>query len=190
MNSLKNIIKTIESFLDTHNECSEHSLIQHLRNQNIVPFTQLDLKHTKDLFSAHFLVMHALYHLQNNYFEEQTFTLDINSIKITRSSYVSGQLGLAPHNPVKDYYLDIRHYFETDEDQVNDLLNKFWKKFLARDDKHTALNVLGLPVDANYQQIKLKYKSLAQQHHPDKGGNKEDFTKIYAAKKLLDRAFL
>jgi DnaJ family protein A protein 2 len=39
-------------------------------------------------------------------------------------------------------------------------------------------DILGLSKNASFDEIKAKYKSLAQQHHPDKGGNPELFKKI------------
>jgi len=203
MDNLTLIIKTIEYHL---NECmkiqqnidssihsvesTEHAILQTLQQESILPFNEFNLKHTKDLFSAHFLLMHALYKLQTKYLQDKTYHLDITSIRITRSDYLPEKEAITLHDPLKNYYLDISHYFETSEQEVNALLDNFWKIFLAQDDKHQALEVLNLPIDSEYKQIKKQYRLLAQKHHPDKGGCSKTFTKINAAKSVLDKIYL
>jgi len=204
MDALDSIIQEIHHYLNQQpsdnslvNEscqCSEHALIQHLKNENIAPFSEFRLQQSKDLFSAHFLTKHALYHLQNRYHQEQSYLLDISAVRIVRSPYYINEGhcsdgSVTKHDSLKDYYLNIQHYFETDEDEVNILLNSFWQKFLAQDDKQEALAELELPDDADYPAIKKKYRILAQQHHPDKGGCSKKFVRINAAKKLLDTVF-
>jgi curved DNA-binding protein CbpA len=46
-------------------------------------------------------------------------------------------------------------------------------------------DVLGLSSDASSEEIKSKYKSLAQHHHPDKGGDEETFKRIKTAYEIL-----
>jgi curved DNA-binding protein CbpA len=46
-------------------------------------------------------------------------------------------------------------------------------------------HVLDLPVDATAEEIKSKYKSLAQQYHPDKGGDTEKFKEINLSYSVL-----
>jgi hypothetical protein len=136
--------------------------------------------------------MHALYKLQNDYLSKQQYYLDIQAIKIARRPYFSNAVmnenedPLTHYDPLKDYYLDISHYFETSEHDVNELLNSFWKKYLAQDDKQDALNTLKLPENSSYTTIKKQYRLLAQKHHPDKGGCGKHFAKINAAKSILD----
>lgn len=45
----------------------------------------------------------------------------------------------------------------------------------------TAYDTLGVSNDATAEEIKSAYKKLAQQHHPDRGGNKDIFLKIQEA---------
>jgi len=191
MDSLSDIIRAIDHFISsqTNEECSEHDIIQYLRSECISPFDQLDIKQSKELFSAHFLCMHALYHLQNRYHEQQSYLLEITLTRISRLTYSFGKAALGHHDELKSYYLDISHYFETSEDDVNQLLDNFWRKFLSHDDKSAALKTLELPLEADYSTIKKQYRRLAQKHHPDKGGSNEFFAKINAAKSLLDKAF-
>ena len=195
MDELEKITQAIATFLDEKNLCTEHEILSKLKADQISPFDQLNLQDSKDLFCAHFLTMHALYQLQNEYLGKQQYCLDIHSIEIKRRPYFSDKTRndsippLTPHDPLKEYYLDISHYFETSEHEVNELLNSFWKKYLAQDDKQQALNTLGLAESSNYAIIKKQYRLLAQKHHPDKGGCGKHFAKINAAKSILDNFY-
>ena len=44
---------------------------------------------------------------------------------------------------------------------------------------------LELPIDANEEEIKLKYRHFANIHHPDKGGDEEKFKRIKEAYEIL-----
>ena len=44
---------------------------------------------------------------------------------------------------------------------------------------------LGLPRSATDEEIKQRYKSLAQEHHPDRGGDEEKFKRIKRAYEIL-----
>jgi DnaJ-domain-containing protein 1 len=52
-------------------------------------------------------------------------------------------------------------------------------------ERQQALAVLGLPPTATPQQIKRRYRSLAKQYHPDRGGDQRQMQKIIAAYELL-----
>ena len=45
--------------------------------------------------------------------------------------------------------------------------------------------ILGIKKSATEEEIKLAYKKKAHKHHPDKGGNQDDFQKITNAYELL-----
>ena len=47
-----------------------------------------------------------------------------------------------------------------------------------------AFEVLGLDPSASEEEIEEKYRELAQEHHPDKEGDKEEFAKLSEAKKI------
>ena len=51
--------------------------------------------------------------------------------------------------------------------------------------RQQALAILGLPPNATPQQIKRRYRTLAKQHHPDRGGDPHQMQKIIAAYELL-----
>ena len=52
-------------------------------------------------------------------------------------------------------------------------------------ERQQALRVLGLPPNATPQQIKRRYRTLAKQHHPDRGGDRREMQRIIAAYEFL-----
>ncbi len=54
-------------------------------------------------------------------------------------------------------------------------------------ERQQALKVLGLPSNATPQQIKRRYRTLAKQYHPDRGGNQQQMQRIIAAYELLTK---
>ena len=124
MDLLKSITSAIETFLNANPSCTEHEIIKHLQQNEIEPFGQFNLRVNTDLFSAHFLTKHCLYSLQNSLLQAQRFCLSINSVAVNLTPYNSGLAATMHYDSVKSYYLDISHYFETSEQEVNELLKK------------------------------------------------------------------
>lgn len=193
---LKPILNEIDHYLDQYPQTNEHQIIKHLQDKLIEPFDNFSLSHSKDLFSAHFLCMHALYHLKNEYSEKRSYALIIQSVRVQRfdiRQYEDNDLQntkqyLDRADPLASYYLNPKHYFETQEDEINDMLKSFWQRYLAQDEKQEALTALELPGHADKDMIKRQYRRLAQKHHPDKGGCAIAFNKIQEAKTVLDKA--
>lgn len=180
------LLREIEAYLLAHPVTKEHALIKHLQSLEIEPFVHFKLQHSKQLFSAHFLLKHCLYLLQDQWLKAERFLLHIDSLEIRVHPYLAPQRQQpAIDDKLKAYYLDIRHYFETSEDEVNQLLEGFWQRYLSQEHRAGALDTLGLPLDASEACIKRRYKELVQTHHPDKGGDSETFMRIQAAKELL-----
>ena len=46
-------------------------------------------------------------------------------------------------------------------------------------------NILDVSVTASFEEIKQRYRTLAQMHHPDKGGDEEAFKRIKLAYEIL-----
>ncbi|GHE90593.1 DNA-J related domain-containing protein [Thalassotalea profundi] len=190
------ILDEIEQFLTCFPLCSEHEIIKHLQNEKIPPFDAFLLADMRDLFSAHFLCMHALYKLKVQYQQTNKYKLIIESIKVQRIALNetldcnSGlKTAIETIDPLESYYLNLKHFFDTQEDEISDLLKSFWQKYRAQDSKQAAFNTLNLPNNADAKMIKAQYLRLAQIHHPDKGGSTEMFSKINQAKDILDKLF-
>ena len=56
---------------------------------------------------------------------------------------------------------------------------------ILTDSNQTTHDILGVCVNATADEIKLAYKKLVLIHHPDKGGDRNEFEKIHAAYSLL-----
>jgi DnaJ-domain-containing protein 1 len=188
------ILDELERLFNVYSQCDEHQIIRHLQDNNVPPFDQFSLAQPKDLFCAHFLCRHALYHLKNQYQRGSTFKLIIESVRIQRISLnrptpanEESTTAVDITDPLESYYLNAKHYFETQEHEINDLLKTFWQQYSAHDHKEEALAVLSLPSNADAKMIKAQYLRLAQQHHPDKGGCAKMFAKIHQAKTVLDK---
>lgn len=52
-------------------------------------------------------------------------------------------------------------------------------------DFYKAINILGVPENASFEEIDSAYKQLAQKYHPDKGGNEADMTLLNEARIFL-----
>lgn len=199
---LSPILDELDQYLDQHSLCNEHQLIKHLQDKAIEPFHHFSLSESTDLFSAHFLCMHALYHLKNQYQAANQFTLIIESVRVERIPFSSvddaktnasatddTNSRLEVVDPLEQYYLNSSHYFETQADEINDMITSFWQKYIALNEKQQALDTLNLPMNADAKMIKTRYLSLAQKHHPDKGGCAETFNNIGQAKAILDKLY-
>lgn len=142
------------------------------------------------LFRKHFLVMNALYELHDELLADG-FYLHISALDIqlipqskestsvdNRENNLSTDTGF---QKLSQYYRDWTHFNKTNDSDVANLLQQFWTKFLANEEKAQSLSCLALTADANWPDIQKRYKQLCQQHHPDKGGDSLYFIEIRQA---------
>ncbi len=145
-----------------------------------------ELSTSVGLYRTHFLLFHFLYRLRRELRQEGK-ELEIHCLRIVlRPLEKTAEPGaMAVHDPLEDFYLDLANLDGVDAEQVDDLLQAFWRRFAAFDRRSEALAVLGLedPVDA--AQIKQQYRRLAMRHHPDRGGDRETLQRINAAMATL-----
>lgn len=59
--------------------------------------------------------------------------------------------------PLELYSLNAKHYFETQEDEITDLLKSFWQKYVAQDNIKEALAVLELSDNTDAKMIEHFY---------------------------------
>lgn len=169
--------------------CSEWQLIEALRAEGwLEDVSSGDADLT--LFRIHFLVMNALYCLQQELLPEGWY-LHVSALHVCLSP-VARSDGAMPvcdsPDALRDYYLDLREFERTDGDAVRALLGSFWERFLARDDRSGALRVLGLEERASHEEIRLAYRRLAAEHHPDRGGDPVRFMQVREAWEACLRA--
>lgn len=190
---LKNpLIKPIFEILkNTPLELSEYELIRRLVEQDQIQKTDA-IRDGLGLFKTHFLVMNALYQLQQQLFSEQRYLfISAQHILLTSSSEPASthSLALSCDDKLRTYYLDLNNLIDTTENDVAQLLDGFWLRYHAMDQRVECLATLGLNAAATWQEIKQQYRRLVKMTHPDKGGNPEAFIEIRDAYQTLARIY-
>ena len=170
---------------------SEYELINCLQALENNEFDKLDLQDSLVLFQTHFVLFHCLYLLNDQGLAAQGYCLQISPMKICMQPYSqSFTEELAETDGLRDYYLDLTNLQNTDKEGAEQLINSFWQKYLAAEDRLAALAVLGLEDDdVEYEQIKQRYRQLAMENHPDRGGCKQIFSDIAQAMDTLKRYY-
>lgn len=193
-------IDVIRSLLSSHladgKKTSLYELVKWLQQPEQSIFNDEALKDSLLLFRCNFLIMHALYRLRLQWRSEQLGELLISALHIqlapalTATTEQSDSTELEQADPLQVYYLDLNN-LSTSRDQVELLLEQFWKKMRRPDysqhqDDDLAALELSPPVTA--KQIRQQYRRLAMQHHPDRGGDSIRFRQINAAYQRLKQA--
>lgn len=142
-----------------------------------------------DLFRRHFLLFHVLYRLRREWRELGCGDIRIEALEIRLLPYVAGSPALAETDALEAYYLDFSHYAGTGEDEVARLLGQFATRYHARDELGEALAVFGLAQAPDWETVRARYKQLAHQSHPDRGGNTERFQRLNRAMQTLSRHY-
>jgi hypothetical protein len=166
---------------------TEHQLIK-LLQQDIEAIPGLATAPRLALFQTHFLVMNALYQLQDELFRDNIY-LHISPLDIalqTINAKAANRLAAADsHCELKQYYSDSSHFQLTDAQQVDDLLASFWQHYLAQDKQAEAYQCLQLQPGAGWSSVKSAYRRLAADCHPDRGGDPAQFVLIRQAYEVL-----
>src|SRR5690606_4576034 len=103
--------------------------------------------------------------------------------------WTAGQAGLQQQDTLREYYLDWNNFTATDQQQVENLLDSFWKKLGGLpanniDDSFNidkARKILEIHEHHSPAELKQQYRRLLHQHHPDKGGETEYTQKLHQA---------
>ncbi len=182
---------SILSFLKMKREgVSEYQLIRHLElEQRLLPATE---EHSElALFQKHFIVMNALYQLQQSLLEDGIYlaisplSIQLQNINNRSATMLSG----SADSKLRDYYLDLSQLKGTTASDVSELLSSFWTRYRAIDKKAEALIKLGLGEDTEWTGVQRRYRQLAAQHHPDRGGEQTAFIAIREAYEILSHCF-
>jgi len=185
------LIAQVEQVLQSSTDgLSEFEMLKAIKALPDSQLDELDMQDSHSLFRAHFLLFHCLYRLRDQWLAEQRWHLQIDVLSIRVLPYhseVSAELVVA--DELRDYYLDWANFEQTTADDAEDLINQFWQKFLAQDDRSEALNTLELADDADFDQIKQQYRQLAMKYHPDRGGSATRLAAINRAMDTLKRYY-
>lgn len=166
-----------------------HTLSSHLTDFGFMPV--LDSSADKDLFKRNFLIMNALYQLQETLLPESW--LQVQAMDIVLLSSKGSEHQIDQQDPLRDYYLNWQNY-EAEEGEVKRLLNEFWSRYrefvgTAVDsnlDRTKALKLFELPEDAGAKEIRKTWRKLALRWHPDReNGDSERFRILCEAWNVL-----
>lgn len=171
---------------------AEYQLIQQLKARHSTHVPHLPLSDKLALFRTHFLLFNALYQLRDLLWSEQRAYLQISPLCIQLQPYQVGSYELTEHDPLRDYYLNLDHLRDTDEQEVEKLLASFWTRMQGGEEKRAALELFELsdqPLALNLATIKHRYRQLVSQHHPDHGGSTSRLQSINKAMEILKRYY-
>ncbi|MCW8905643.1 MAG: DnaJ domain-containing protein [Sedimenticola sp.] len=167
---------------------SEHQLIKQL--QRDAALEDDAMRGDLGLFQTHFLVMNALYQLQDE-LRGDGLLLQIDPLCVRLLPWAEGDSDadalLARDEPLRRYYLEWEHLQQTRESDVAKLLQRFWDRYYAIERQAEALCLLGLTGEEmpSWERIQRHYRLQAAKHHPDKGGDSDRFIQIREAYELL-----
>lgn len=180
------IVDRVLALLRQHPDgIGEYDILKSLQQDGIAPFADLEFSDNLMLFRAHFILYHCLYLLRDHLYREQSHDLEISPLIIELKSWTAGQAAIGHHDPLREYYGDLAKLEQTSADDVKELLASFWRRMAGIEHRKEALDVLGLAMDADQETIRRRYRSLAMEHHPDRGGDKGRLQEINRAAKLL-----
>lgn len=171
--------------------CSEYDVLRWLQQPEQGLFSPTELQQTQSMFQAHFLLMHCLYTLRQQWANERSALLDISALHIQKHPWPAPSDNRQPdqHDPLAAYYLDLQH-LQTSGDDIEQLLRNFWQRLLQPADEAADLATLELQPPTDAGEIRLQYKKLAMRHHPDRGGQPERFRDIQSAYQRLRQRYL
>ncbi|BAN35554.1 DnaJ-class molecular chaperone with C-terminal Zn finger domain [Sulfuricella denitrificans skB26] len=181
------LAETLLAILRAHPDgLTEHDLIRKLAHDDPA-FGPDAYTNELSLFQCHFILFHHLYRLRDMLWNERQGDLAIHCLKIVLHPCPDGTdlLPTTP-DPLLAYYLDLTHLEKTGKQEVLEMLDAFWLRFVRNDRRAEALAELGLADPVDYPEIKRRYRELAMEHHPDRGGEMEKLQAINAAMGLLE----
>lgn len=167
-----------------------HTLAHELSEHGYI--AQLDSSPDKDLFKRNFLLMNALYQLQETLYPDGWLQVEAMNI-VLMSSLEASRHKVDTTDPLREYYLDWKNY-EADEGEVRRLLNDFWNRYQrfiggashSDLDRAKALSLFELGCDATRMEIRKQWRKLALRWHPDReNGNAERFRVLCDAWNVL-----
>lgn len=183
VNSSTRLMTVVDQILDQHPAgISEYDLMVELDQNYGELYPKPDLGQPLLLFQHHFFLRHTLYQLQSIHTESGKFSIKIDAVTIQKTLNHSSNDTLPDnHDPLRDYYLNLVNLNREDNQSIHTMLTNFWQALARYQHQPEALTVLGLTGSENKKEKQARYRQLVQQHHPDKGGDPEQFRRIQNA---------
>ena len=167
-----------------------HTLAANLSELGFMPV--LDDSPEKDLFKRNFLIMNALYQLQETLYPEKWLQVEaMNIMLMPAQRAIHCEIDL--DDPLPEYYTQW-HNYEANEGEVRRLLNEFWTRYRKavggtsdlNMNRMNALKLFKLPAEATQLEIRRTWRKLALKWHPDRdNGNAETFRVLCEAWNVL-----
>ncbi|RPA31563.1 DNA-J related domain-containing protein [Shewanella frigidimarina] len=185
------LIWPVLSLLQSSNQSWKvHHLASELQTKGLMH--NLDPLPEKDLFKRNFLLMNALYELQDILMPKQWLQVKAMEIQIFRIIPVSADIQHIRDGALRDYYLDWNNY-DSSVNVVREMLESFWSSFQEYIGVNTqlmhkghALKVFELDETATDRDIRKQWRKLALKWHPDREqGNAERFREVCEAWQTL-----
>lgn len=143
---------------------------------------QANFKDELAMFQSHFLLFHCLYRLRDQLRSAQDADIDIHCLQICLKPYRAREgVALERHDALRDYYLDWSNLERTGANDITEMLDRFWRRYLGFNHCAQALQVLGLVEPVGFPEIKAQYRRLVMEHHPDRGGDTQQLQAINEA---------
>ncbi len=170
---------------------SEFSLMKGLETHPA--FAELADDYQLRLFQKHFMIMHGLYSLQSRLWYEEGLRLEISPLSVRLyidPVPIAEQSADLPdqENKLRAYYLDWQQLEQTSAEDVRRLMKGFAMQCADPDVRQRAYETLGLEAGASVEMVRSRYRHLAAQCHPDKGGDSEVFIEVRRAYEFLRNA--
>ncbi|HAS64469.1 MAG TPA: molecular chaperone DnaJ [Vibrio sp.] len=170
-----------------------HTLATELIELRLMP--QLDSSPDKDLFKRNFLIMNALYQLQETLFPDHYVQVESMDIALLSNRGLKLNLNIESDDPLRDYYTQWSNY-EAEQGEIRRLLDEFWTRYrdyvgseklqVGDITRSKALKVFELKEDASDVEVRKRWRKLALKWHPDRqSGNSDHFRLVCEAWNVL-----
>ncbi len=183
----------ILSFINQYPDgTTEYEIIKHLENLHL--FQDLAAEDELALFQKHFIVMNSLYQLQADMWRDDNIFLDISSVRVRLIIDNQDEIAdstvksISDNSALSGYYLDWENFKSTDQEKVLEMLNGFWQLFYNQDKISGAYQTLDLSMSEPLEIVTKQYRKLAAIHHPDKGGDRDNFIAIRQAYEVIKQS--
>lgn len=186
---LQNLHAWLATILRQHPDgLCEFELLKSLQAEFRDIFPEKLFHQSHAMFQAHFLLFHALYRLDDELRRSSGdyLEIDVLCIRLNRLTADNGSVPVKC-DPMRDYYSDLDNLKQISADDVEQLLGAFWVRYYANEQRTEALTVLGLCDPVEMDIITKRYRELAMEHHPDRGGKHGQFQKLQEAISVLRR---
>lgn len=179
----------LQDILENHPAgLKEYDLLVILKERGIPLFSDANFSDTLALFKAHFMLFHLLYSMREYLQKEQKATIEIHFLRIILLPWQSNERHLpGVRGSLAEYYGNLANMEEMAQVDVDAMIDQFWQDYIAYQAKPESYSLLGLEPNATRSEIKQRYRDLAKDHHPDRGGNSLEFKRISDAAQILLR---